>query len=155
MSKIKHETINTIPVKHKCEHEKYEYYKRVFLSGENANQCTVSIYEIPPQKSAYPYHFHLKNEEVFYIISGNGLLRTPDGEKRVSAGDLLYFPANSDGAHKLANSSDVAPLVYLDFDTTNDIDIAYYPDSDKFGVWGMNINKVYRTDENVDYYEKE
>lgn len=73
MSKIKHSSINELPKKHKCEHDGYEYYRRDFVRGYD-NQSITSIYEIPPMKSAYPYHYHHKNEETYYIIritSGN------------------------------------------------------------------------------------
>lgn len=41
--------------------------------------------------------------------------------------------------------------------TTNTfyIDITLYPDSDKIAVWGKDTNRVYRTDDNVAYYEGE
>ncbi|MDD3921820.1 MAG: cupin domain-containing protein [Eubacteriales bacterium] len=155
MNQIKCENVKDIPSGHKCEHHDYEYDKQRFLPRSESRQCTVSIYTVPPQKSAYPYHFHTKNEEVFYIISGTGLLRTPEGTRTVSAGDMLYFPANKEGAHKLTNASETDALVYIDFDTTNDIDVSFYPDSQKIGVWGMDINRVYKTDANVDYYEDE
>lgn len=155
MNQVKCANINDIPSEHKCEHEEYEYIKRRFLPRSEAKQCTVSVYTIPPGKSAYPYHFHIKNEEVFYIISGTGLLRTPNGERSVSAGDLLFFPADENGAHKLSNPSGSDALVYIDFDTANDIDVSFYPDSNKLAVWGMNINKVFKADENVDYYTDE
>lgn len=155
MSEIKQMKVNEIASRHKNEHEGYEYHQRVFVPRREAKQCTVSVYEIPPKKSAYPYHFHIKNEEVFYIISGQGILKTPDGEKNVSAGDLLFFPANEKGAHKLTNSSETEMLVYIDFDTVNDIDVALYPDSNKIGIWGMDTNQVFRTEDCVDYYERE
>lgn len=155
MSEIKQMKVNEIASRHKNKHEGYEYHQRVFVPRREAKQCTVSVYEIPPKKSAYPYHFHIKNEEVFYIISGQGILKTPDGEKNVSAGDLLFFPANEKGAHKLTNSSETAMLVYIDFDTVNDIDVALYPDSKKIGIWGMDTNQVFRTEDRVDYYEGE
>ena len=63
-------------------------------------------------------------------------------------------PPNEQGAHKLTNTG-TQPLIYLDFDTAHDIDVCFYPDSDKIGVWGMGINKVYRTDDSVGYYEGE
>lgn len=110
---------------------------------------------MPPGKSAYPYHWHSKNEECFYILSGCGVLRTPEGERAVEAGNFLFFPANEAGAHRLTNSSDTNPLVYLDFDTFNDIDVAFYPDSGKIGVWGKGINRLYLSDKDVDYYEGE
>lgn len=152
---IKHERIERIASRHKSGHDGYEYNKRIFLSRDSARQCTVSVYEIPPKKAAYPYHSHTQNEEVFYIISGEGTLKTPDGERRVGAGELLYFSADADGAHKLTNASETEPLIYVDFDTVNAVDVAIYPDSNKIGIWGKGVNKVFRADDAVDYYEGE
>jgi len=155
MKGIIHTKITDIPTEHKNLHEGYEYYCRPLVPNGTAEQCKVSLYEIPPGKSAYPYHYHTQNEEVFYVISGNGLLKTPDGERNVSSGDFLFFPANESGAHKLTNTSETEMLVYLDFDTVNKIDVAFYPDSKKIGIWGNNINKVFKTDQQVDYYDGE
>lgn len=155
MSDIKHIKIQDIAVSHKSEHEDFEYYRRKFIPFGAAKNTLVSVYEIPPQKAAYPYHYHQKNEETFYIISGEGILKTPRGEKTVSAGDLLFFPTGPEGAHKLTNSSETENLVYIDFDVVHDIDIAVYPDSDKIGVWGMGINKIFPQSANVDYYDGE
>lgn len=155
MSEIKHSRIEEIPVVHRAGHEGYEYYRRKFVPIGGANNALVSIYEIPPEKAAYPYHYHHKNEETFYILSGEGILRTQDGERKVSAGDLLFFPAGPAGAHKLTNCSATENLTYLDFDVVHDVDIAVYPDSDKIGIWGMGINKIYPCSSAVDYYEGE
>ena len=153
--KIKHENIDNIPKSHRCEHESYEYYRRKFIPFGEAKSSVVSVYEVPPQKTAYPYHYHKKNEETFYIISGEGILRTPDGERKVNAGELLFFPAGPEGAHKLTNASESENLVYIDFDAVHDIDITVYPDSEKIGVWGMGVNKLYPDNADVDYYEGE
>ena len=155
MSEIKHSKIEDIPVSHKCEHEGYEYYRRKFIPFGGAKDSLVSVYEIPPRKAAYPYHFHHNNEETFYIISGNGLLKTPEGERKVSAGELIFFPTGEQGAHKLTNCSETENLVYIDFDVTHDADITEYPDSGKIGIWGMGINELYPRSANVDYYEGE
>ena len=155
MSQIKHAKIGDIPASHKCEHEGYEYFRRKFVPFGGAKNTLVSVYEVPPGKSAYPYHYQHKHEETFYILSGEGLLRTPDGEKTVSAGDLLFFPTGPEGAHKLTNPSATENLVYIDFDVVHDIDVTVYPDSDKIGIWGMGINKIYPQSADVDYYEGE
>ena len=155
MKKIKQENIDNIPKSHRCEHQSYEYYRRKFIPFGEAKNSVVSVYEIPPKKAAYPYHYHQKNEETFYIISGEGVLRTPDGDRRVSAGEFLFFPTGPEGAHKLTNASECENLVYIDFDAVHDVDITVYPDSDKIGVWGMGVNKIYSNDTNVDYYEGE
>ncbi|MBQ8382907.1 MAG: cupin domain-containing protein [Clostridia bacterium] len=155
MSDFKHSSVDQLPVRHKCEHEGYEYIRKTFVHRNEARQCVVNVYEIPPMKSAFPYHYHHCNEEVFYIISGHGILRTPDSERAVSAGDLLFFPANERGAHKLTNSSASDDLVYIDFDTANDIDVTIYPDSGKIGVWGKDVNQIHKVKNQVDYYDGE
>ena len=155
MGVIKHHKIEDIPVSHKCEHESYEYYRRKFIPFGDAKNTLVSVYEVPPHKSAYPYHYHYKTEETFYVLSGEGILRTPDGERKVAAGELLFFPAGAEGAHKLTNCSKTENLVYIDFDVVHDVDIAVYPDSNKIGIWGMGINKIYPQHSDVDYYNGE
>ena len=155
MSEIKHGKIEELPVSHRCEHEGYEYFRRKFISFGGAKNTLVSVYEIPPGKAAYPYHFHYKNEETFYILSGEGILRTPAGGRRVAAGELLFFPVGPEGAHILTNCSKTEMLSYIDFDVVHDIDIAVYPDSDKIGIWGKGINKIYPRSADVDYYEGE
>ena len=155
MAQIKHARMEQLPVSHKCEHDGYEYFRRKFVPIGGANHALVSIYEIPPSKSAYPYHFHHKNEETYYILSGEGVLKTPEGERTVSAGDFLFFPAGPEGAHKLTNTSETEQLVYIDFDVVHDIDIAVYPDSDKIGIWGKGINQIFPQASNVDYYDGE
>ncbi len=152
MSGIRHESIGNIPKNHKCNHKDYEYYRRKFVPLGDSKNTSVSIYEIPPKKSAYPYHFHHKNEETFYIISGEGILKTPQGERKVRTGDLLFFPVGQDGAHKLTNSSEIENLIYIDFDVVHDVDITVYPNSGKIGIWGMGINKLYPQNDSVDYY---
>ncbi len=155
MDDIKHVNKSELKLKHKCEHEGFEYYKREFVAKGEAAKSLVSIFEIPPRKAAYPYHYHLKNEETFYILSGEGILKTPEGERKVVAGDLLFFPAKASGAHKLTNSSATETLVYIDFDAIHDLDVAIYPDSNKIGIWGKDVNKVFPQDADVDYYEGE
>ena len=155
MAKILQASLSSMPVTHRCEHEGYEYIKHKFVPFGAAKNTLVSVYEIPPRKAAYPYHFHHNNEETFFILSGQGLLRTPEGERPVRPGEFLFFPTGPEGAHKLTNTSDTENLVYIDFDTVNEVDVTIYPDSGKIGVWGMGVNQVYPQDAAVDYYHGE
>lgn len=155
MSEIKHSIIEDIPASHKCEHMGYEYFRRKFIPFGVAKNTLVSVYEIPPGKAAYPYHFHYKNEETFYILSGEGILRTPEGQRKVAAGELLFFPAGPEGAHKITNCSETEMLTYIDFDVVHEIDVAVYPGSEKIGIWGMGINELYPRSSHVDYYDGE
>ena len=151
---MKHQNIDDLPRKHKRGAEDYEFIRRDFMKVHEANTL-VRVYELPPGKSAYPYHYHLKNEETFFILRGEGLLRTSEGVRTVKAGDLLFFPAGETGAHKLTNTSDTEMLVYIDFDIVHDLDVAVYRDSGKLGIWGKDTNRIYRLDDDVDYYEGE
>ena len=153
MDNISHLCPKEIPAEHVCRHEGFEFYKRALLRRGQAG-CVAAQYEIPPGKAAFPYHYHVKNEEMYYILSGAGTLKTPQGERAVKAGDFLFFPANESGAHKLTNTGS-EPLTYLDFDTAHDIDVTLYPDSDKIAVWGKEINQVYKIEDQVAYYEGE
>jgi uncharacterized cupin superfamily protein len=139
----------------KAEHSDYAYEKRVIVGKDDASHMDVSVYEIPPGKAAYPYHYHAGNEEVFFILSGAGLLRTPEGERTVTAGDFLYFPNNENGAHKLMNASQNEPLVYVDFDTRRDPEVVFYPDSDKVGILGDGKKMFVPVAQKVDYYDGE
>jgi uncharacterized cupin superfamily protein len=147
---------NVIEPKHRCEHEPYEYFKYEVTKRSKENQCYVAVYEIPPQKANYPYHYHLKNEEVFYIISGTGILETPGGDKIVKAGDIIVCPPFEKGAHRIFNSSQTEKLVYLDCDTVNSPDIAYYPKSGKVGIIiSGESSSFYKEDAGIPYYEGE
>jgi uncharacterized cupin superfamily protein len=147
--------VEHIEAKTKSEHEDYAYTKRSIVSRKEGQRCTVTVYEIPPGKAAYPYHYHLCREEVFYILQGEGILRTPQGERTVISGDFCFFPESTSGAHKLCNASATETLVYIDFDAGDELDVALYPDSGKLGIWGMNINRIYRQKDDVQYYDGE
>lgn len=133
----------------------YDYERRRAIPEGASRHCKVSFYRLEPGKSNYPYHYHLDREEVFYIVGGEGTLRTPDGERTVRTGDLVFFPAGESGAHKLTNTSPDSPLLYIDFDTIAETDVAVYPDSGKTGIWSPALGKVFRLADSVDYYDGE
>ena len=109
-------------------------YRRVKLgqaAGDEKLGC--SLYEIPPGKKAWPYHFHTGNEEAMYVLAGEATLRTPEGERTVPPGSYAAFPTGEDGAHEVRNDGD-EPLRYLAVSTMRDPDVMGYPDSGKVGV---------------------
>jgi uncharacterized cupin superfamily protein len=141
---------------HQSGHEPFEYVKYSALSRRDGLKCVVAFYDIPPQKSNYPYHYHTNNTEVFYILSGEGLLRTPDGDRPVTAGDLIVFPPQSGGAHRLTNTSAIETLTYLDMDTANLPEVVYYPDSRKVAFIDPQENfAIYHEGSEADYYDGE
>lgn len=157
--------MDKIEPKHENEHKLYEYFKhevtdaryKYEVSGPNeGNQTVVAFYTMPPGKSNFPFHYHSTNEEVFYIISGNGILETYDTKHSLKAGDIVVCPVGRNGAHKISNSSETENLVYLDVDTNNTPDIAYYPHSNKLGVRASGgIRDNFCLDGKVSYYDNE
>ena len=116
----------------------------------------VAFYTIPPGKSNYHFHYHTTNEEVFYIISGNGVLETFDAKHPISVGDIIVCPVGKNGAHKITNTSEIENLVYLDVDTNNTPDIAYYPHSNKLGIRAVGgVRDNYELEKTVGYYNGE
>ena len=147
--------VNDVQASHQNIHEKFEYHKKDLLGYDEAKLIKFSHYSIPPGKSNYPYHYHTQNEEVFYILSGNGIVKTPKGDISISEGDVIYFPSDETGAHKLTNTSDSEMLVYLDVDTKIRPDVCIYPETNKIGIYGDKIRQIHKMDKGIDYYEGE
>jgi uncharacterized cupin superfamily protein len=94
-------------------------------------------------------------EEVFYIISGNGTLETPKGKMDVKEGDVIVMPPNENGAHKLINTSK-NQLLYLDIDSVNSPDVAFYPENEKIRVLiNYEFQKSFRLNTEINYLEGE
>lgn len=137
-------------------HELYQFKKYEVTKRSDFNQCYVAIYEIPPKKANYPSHYHEANTEVFYIISGNGILETIDGNKEIKSGDVIVCPPKKEGTHRIINISETEYLKYIDFDTTNSPDIIHYINSDKIGVIVHNESSTFfKNGAKVDYYDGE
>lgn len=154
MNKILITNTEKVQPKHKNEHEPYEYKK--YELTPRGEQCYVCIYELPPLKASYPYHYHTANTEVFYIISGSGEIKTPDGIKTIIAGDVIVCPPCEAGAHKIINTSESEPLRYLDCDTTISPDVIFYPDSGKLGTIVPGISsRFFEVNSEVEYYKGE
>lgn len=120
-----------------------EFTVKAVFPREEASKCTVNFVEVEPGNHAYSYHYHEMNEEVFYIISGTAVVRTPKGELALKAGDIITFPAGKEGAHVIRNSSKTEKLVYIDFGAINLPEIVHFPDTNKIMVVGPYSNGIY------------
>jgi uncharacterized cupin superfamily protein len=144
--------------------ENFGYRRKSLGSAAGGQKLGCSLYEVPPGRRAWPYHYHLANEEAIYVLEGSGTLRIGGDEIRVSAGDYVALPARSEGAHQLINSSEAA-LRYLCFSTMVEPDVMVYPDSGKVGIFGgaapggpkeeRTFSKFLRGDAEVGYYDGE
>ena len=113
------------------------------IPREEVEKCSVNFVELEPGNYAYGYHYHEANEEVFYIISGTGMVRTPQGDITVNAGDAITFPAGPEGAHVIRNGSDTEKLVYIDFGAVTVPEIVHLPDFGKIMVIGKGGMGIY------------
>jgi uncharacterized cupin superfamily protein len=57
-----------------------------------ARKLGYSFFTVPPGKAAFPYHTHTGNEEMIYIIGGDGTMRFGNEELSVSAGTVVACP---------------------------------------------------------------
>jgi uncharacterized cupin superfamily protein len=97
----------------------------------------------------------MNSDEVFYIIKGSGILKTPDGDREIKAGDIIVCPAGENSSHKIINTSQTEYLTYLDVDSKRTTDVVYYPDSDKIGILANGKGMVFKSNSTVGYYEGE
>ena len=68
-----------------------EFTVKPIVAQADVDQCRVNFVEVEPGSFAYGYHYHETDEEVFYIISGTGIVRTINGDVTVKAGDAITF----------------------------------------------------------------
>ena len=122
-----------------------------------------SLYELPPGKRAWPYHYHAGNEEAIYVLAGEGTLRHAGGTDDLRAGDYVALPAGEDGAHRVINDSEGA-LRYLALSTMRDPEVLVYPDSGKVGAMAgappggtgdRDVDAYFRRGDAVDYWDGE
>jgi uncharacterized cupin superfamily protein len=127
----------------------------------SAQRLGATLYEIPPQQSSCPYHWHAANEEMLIVLSGIPTLRTPDGERELSEGEVVAFPIGEAGAHKLTNHGG-EPCRVLIISEMNEPEVVVYPDSGKVlarqqapGTPATGLRAIFRQADAVDYWEGE
>ncbi|HEY8499607.1 MAG TPA: cupin domain-containing protein [Clostridia bacterium] len=110
------------------------------------------VRSLDPGKYSYPYHFHRNAEELFVILSGRVMLRTPGKFTELTEGDIVFFEMGPEGAHQLYNHTE-NPCCFLDIRTAVGIDVCEYPDSGKVNI--LPYQEIYQAKDKVDYYKGE
>jgi uncharacterized cupin superfamily protein len=85
-----------------------------------------TAYELGPGNFVV-YHFHHAWEEMLILLRGRPTLRTPEGERQLEEGAVVYFPVGPDGAHGLRNDTD-EPVRFVMASTLSSPEVAEYPD---------------------------
>ncbi len=79
--------------------------KRALGDAGNLNQFGVNLTQLPPGSASAHRHWHAKEDEFIYILSGEGILIEDDQETMMKAGDAACFPANVKNGHHVINRS--------------------------------------------------
>lgn len=130
-----------------------------------ATHLGARLVEVPPGKSAWPFHSHHGNDEMFVVLSGMGELRFGAERYEVAAGAVVVCPAGgAETAHQMiATGSE--PLRYVAVSTMREPDVMEYPDSGKIAVFAgaapggdkalRRVAASFRAQDAVDYWSGE
>jgi uncharacterized cupin superfamily protein len=89
----------------------------------------VNLVTLGPGGRSALRHWHTLEEELVYVLEGEVVLVTNEGEQKLTAGMCAGYPAGSRDAHHFINRSD-RPARYLEMGTNVEGDNAFYPDDD-------------------------
>ena len=114
---------------------------------------------VQPGKISCPFHSHRGEEEMFFIVKGEGTLRYGQETRKVRAGDFICCPVGGpETAHQIINDSD-AELAYISVSTMMPAEVCEYPDSGKVGAFGgageSRLRHMTPVDASVDYWKGE
>ena len=101
------------------------------LTQFGANLCT-----LPPGAWSSQRHWHTKGDELIYVVAGEVVLVTDEGEDVLRVGDCAGFKAGDRSGHHFQNRS-ASDAVIMEIGTRVDGDEAFYPDIDLRTVAGQ------------------
>jgi uncharacterized cupin superfamily protein len=103
--------------------------KRALGDALGLTRIGVNLTTLPPGKESSMRHFHTGEDEFVFVLEGEVVLRTDEGEQVLAAGTCAGFAAGSRNGHQLVNRSD-RPARYLEVSNRDPADGAEYPDVD-------------------------
>ena len=90
--------------------------KEIVSGSSGSDAVTLRLVEIPVETVNAPArapHFHPDCEECIYVISGQGVFCTADGEHPLEAGDAILVPSKE--SHYTRNTGDIALMLLCFF----------------------------------------
>lgn len=106
----------------------------------------VVVERLKPKTLAYPFHYHVHEDEFCLILRGKALLRYGDTTVEVKEGDAISFPRGERIAHQFYNhTEDTVDILMLGENLLHEV--CYYPDSDKWMSLSIDgVGKFEKTD---------
>lgn len=103
--------------------------KRALGDALGLTQIGVNLTTLPPGKESALRHYHTREDELVYVLEGEVVLVSDEGEQLLTAGMVAGFPAGVANGHQLVNRSQ-QPARYLEISNRDAEDGASYPDDD-------------------------
>jgi len=94
----------------------------------------VNLVRLPPDCPSSMRHWHTKEDELIYVLEGEVVLETDEGEQVLVPGMAAGFKAGEPNGHRLVNKSN-KDAVYLEVGSRIAGDEAEYPDIDMRVIW--------------------
>ncbi len=102
----------------------------LFSNSGGLTQFGCFLETLPPGSASSVKHWHAREDEMIYMISGIATVTEGDEEYLLAPGEAATFKAGVPKGHCLTNRSD-APISYLVIGTRYDRDTVTYPDNDR------------------------
>ena len=115
----------------------------------------LSVYELPPGQTGWAYHYELQREEWLIVVSGEVVVRTPAGERRLRAGDVVCFPPGAEGAHQVRNESEATARFAMPSSFAPEGYVAIRPDSNTALIVGPGFRQIVPLDDDLGYWDRE
>lgn len=103
--------------------------RRKLGTAGGLTQFGVNLLTLPPDTWSSQRHWHKASDELVYVLQGEVVLVTDEGEELLGAGDAAAFKAGDGDGHCLQNRSNHEALV-LEVGSRIAGDAAYYSDID-------------------------
>ncbi len=103
--------------------------KRVLGDLFGLSNFGVNLTRMEPGSISALRHTHTKQDEFIYILQGNPVLVTDEGETQLMPGMCAGFAAGTGNAHQLMNMS-TEEVVYLEVGDRTPGDTGIFPDDD-------------------------
>ncbi len=108
----------------------------------------VNLVKLGPGSCSALKHWHTKQDEFIYVLEGEVLLVTNEGEQTLVAGMAAGFPAGVPDGHHLINRSSLV-AIYLEIGDRTPEDEVTYPDDDLIAKYSSNSWIFTHKDENL------
>ncbi len=102
---------------------------RALGDATGLTQFGVNLVEMAPGSWSSQRHWHTHEDELIYVLEGELVLITDEGEQTMTAGAAAGFPAGKENGHHLVNRSDKSAC-FLAIGSRSRADSCSYPDID-------------------------